>query len=47
MLQLAAGACTGALGSAIANPTDLIKVRMQAQADGARYPGGTLAAFKV
>ena len=29
--KIAAGATAGALGSGIANPTDLVKVRMQAQ----------------
>jgi hypothetical protein len=32
--KLVAGATSGAMGAAIANPTDLVKVRMQAQADG-------------
>eukprot|EP00470_Lotharella_oceanica_P000962 CAMPEP_0170170152 /NCGR_PEP_ID=MMETSP0040_2-20121228/3117_1 /TAXON_ID=641309 /ORGANISM="Lotharella oceanica, Strain CCMP622" /LENGTH=236 /DNA_ID=CAMNT_0010409355 /DNA_START=84 /DNA_END=794 /DNA_ORIENTATION=+ len=27
--KIAAGACTGAIGSALANPTDLVKIRMQ------------------
>lgn len=29
--KIAAGMCTGALGISIANPTDLVKVRMQGQ----------------
>jgi hypothetical protein len=33
--KIVAGATAGALGSGIANPTDLVKVRMQAQGAGA------------
>ena len=32
--KLAAGATTGAVGSAIATPTDLVRVRMQGQKPG-------------
>jgi len=44
-LKVLAGGITGALGSALANPCDLVKVRMQAQeGQGSRYPS-TAAAF--
>lgn len=48
--KLIAGATTGAIGSAIANPTDLVKIRMQGQ--GRLKPGekpryvSTLSAFR-
>merc|ERR1711908_224279 len=29
--KIAAGMCSGALGIAVANPTDVVKIRMQAQ----------------
>lgn len=42
--KVVSGAVSGAIGSAIANPTDLIKVRMQADINR-RYKN-TLVAFK-
>eukprot|EP00696_Hemimastix_kukwesjijk_P003687 gnl/Hemi2/14525_TR4924_c0_g1_i1.p1 gnl/Hemi2/14525_TR4924_c0_g1~~gnl/Hemi2/14525_TR4924_c0_g1_i1.p1 ORF type:complete len:307 (-),score=91.08 gnl/Hemi2/14525_TR4924_c0_g1_i1:168-1058(-) len=42
--KVIAGAAAGAIGSSIANPTDLVKIRMQADKDGSRYKG-TLDAF--
>ncbi|OQR81608.1 solute carrier family 25, member 30-like [Thraustotheca clavata] len=42
-LKILAGAITGAFGSALANPTDLIKIRMQGE--GNRYPN-VRAAFQ-
>lgn len=45
-LKIAAGGITGAVGSAIANPLDLVKVRMQCQTGtGCRY-SSTSAAFR-
>lgn len=49
--KIAAGLTTGALGIAIANPTDLVKVRMQAEGklkpgQAKRYPGA-LAAYGI
>ena len=35
--KLAAGATTGAIGSAIATPTDLVRVRMQGQKPGYHF----------
>eukprot|EP01065_Artemidia_motanka_P034970 TRINITY_DN42947_c0_g1_i1.p2 TRINITY_DN42947_c0_g1~~TRINITY_DN42947_c0_g1_i1.p2 ORF type:complete len:303 (+),score=85.52 TRINITY_DN42947_c0_g1_i1:68-976(+) len=35
--KLAAGASAGAFGSAIANPCDLVKIRMQSDVEGTRY----------
>eukprot|EP01062_Namystynia_karyoxenos_P010684 TRINITY_DN13800_c0_g1_i1.p1 TRINITY_DN13800_c0_g1~~TRINITY_DN13800_c0_g1_i1.p1 ORF type:complete len:343 (+),score=110.98 TRINITY_DN13800_c0_g1_i1:115-1029(+) len=35
--KLASGACSGAFGSAIANPCDLVKIRMQSDIAGTRY----------
>lgn len=40
-----AGGTAGAIGIAIANPTELIKVRMQADKLGTRYPHGVVDAF--
>jgi len=38
-LKVCAGAITGAVGSSLANPCDLVKVRMQCQTGkGSRYP---------
>uniref|UniRef100_A0A1I8HTP7 TYR_PHOSPHATASE_2 domain-containing protein n=1 Tax=Macrostomum lignano TaxID=282301 RepID=A0A1I8HTP7_9PLAT len=37
--KICSGAVTGVLGSAVATPTDLVKVRMQAFESGARYRG--------
>ena len=45
MHKIGAGALSGTVGSAIANPTDLIKVRMQADIHGSRY-SGLLHAFR-
>lgn len=44
-VQVAAGLTTGALGIMIASPTDLVKVRMQAQSgDGPKkYPNARAA----
>ncbi|KAJ0399689.1 hypothetical protein P43SY_003694 [Pythium insidiosum] len=36
-IKLLAGATTGAIGSALANPMDLVKVRMQSDRSGLRY----------
>ncbi|GLD97364.1 hypothetical protein PINS_up006048 [Pythium insidiosum] len=36
-VKLLAGATTGAVGSALANPMDVVKVRMQSDRSGARY----------
>ncbi|KAG6957849.1 hypothetical protein JG688_00010787 [Phytophthora aleatoria] len=36
-IKLLAGAATGGIGSALVNPMDLVKVRMQADRSGARY----------
>ncbi|GMF09767.1 unnamed protein product [Phytophthora lilii] len=36
-IKLLAGATTGGIGSALVNPMDLVKVRMQADRTGARY----------
>ncbi|OWY97670.1 Mitochondrial Carrier (MC) protein [Phytophthora megakarya] len=36
-IKLLAGAATGGIGSALVNPMDLVKVRMQADRTGARY----------
>lgn len=43
--KIVAGACSGAVASAIANPTDLVKVRMQTNGM-ARGPDGSLLAPK-
>ena len=44
--KILAGAITGTVGSAIANPCDLVKVRMQAvEGTGSRYPN-TINAFQ-
>ena len=45
--DLVSGAVVGAMGSAIANPMDLIKIRMQAAADGARYTGPWAATQQI
>lgn len=42
--RIAAGACTGAIGSAVFNPVDIVRIRMQAAAP--LYPT-TLAAFGI
>lgn len=44
--RLFSGGTAGAVGIAIANGTDLLKVRMQADRDGTRYTKGTFNAFK-
>jgi len=44
-LKVLAGAITGATGSAIANPCDLVKVRMQADAGGRAQYSSTIDAF--
>jgi len=43
--KILAGAVSGAVGSGIANPTDLIKVRMQADSGNPRRYHGTIDAF--
>lgn len=43
--KVLAGGSAGAIGIAIANPTDLIKIRMQADRTGTRYRG-TIDAFR-
>lgn len=43
-IKVVAGAITGAFGSAIANPTDLVKVRLQAENKVKRY-SSTVGAF--
>ncbi len=40
-----AGGSAGAIGIMIANPTDLIKIRMQADRAGTRYVNGVMGAF--
>jgi len=45
--KILAGACTGALGSALANPTDLIKIRMQGDVKGTRYNSLRNAALSI
>lgn len=49
VVKVLAGLAAGATGAAIANPTDLVKVRMQAAAKGktAHAYKGTLDAFAV
>jgi len=44
--RAAAGGTAGAIGIAIANPTELIKVRMQADRTRTRYPNGIIDAFR-
>ncbi len=36
--KMVAGAISGSIGSAIATPTDLIKIRIQGDRSGSRYP---------
>ena len=43
-VKVVAGALTGALGSAVANPVDLVRTRMQAQAGRATQYASSLAA---
>jgi len=43
--RILAGGTAGAIGIAIANPTELLKVRMQADKTGTRYPNGVMDAF--
>lgn len=45
-MRTMAGGTAGALGIAIANPTELIKVRMQGDKLGTRYPNGVVDAFR-
>jgi hypothetical protein len=45
-IKLIAGATTGGVGSAIMNPMDLVKVRMQADRTGLRYGNSFLFACK-
>lgn len=42
--KVLAGACTGALGSALANPTDLVKIRMQS--DSVKRYSTVMSAFR-
>ena len=44
--KLLAGGSAGGIGIAIANPTELVKIRMQADKSGTRY-SGTLNAFRT
>lgn len=39
IVKICAGASSGGIGSFLANPTDLVKIRMQADATGTRYSG--------
>lgn len=41
-----AGGTAGAIGIMCANPTELIKVRMQGDKTRTRYPGGVIDAFR-
>ena len=43
--RIVAGGTAGAIGIAIANPTELIKVRMQGDKTRTRYPNGVVDAF--
>ncbi|KAJ1560188.1 hypothetical protein HK405_007944 [Cladochytrium tenue] len=45
-IKIAAGATTGGVGSAIMNPMDLIKVRMQADRSGLRYHNSLIFAVR-
>eukprot|EP00591_Stephanopyxis_turris_P005253 CAMPEP_0195521520 /NCGR_PEP_ID=MMETSP0794_2-20130614/18847_1 /TAXON_ID=515487 /ORGANISM="Stephanopyxis turris, Strain CCMP 815" /LENGTH=272 /DNA_ID=CAMNT_0040651095 /DNA_START=200 /DNA_END=1015 /DNA_ORIENTATION=+ len=45
--KLAAGGIAGAISISIANPVDVIKVRMQADRSGTLYKGVTDASFKI
>ena len=47
-LRILAGITTGAMGVTVAQPTDVVKVRLQAQAKGgaARY-AGTIDAYRT
>eukprot|EP00743_Colponemidia_sp_Colp-15_P003056 GILK01003303.1.p1 GENE.GILK01003303.1~~GILK01003303.1.p1 ORF type:complete len:300 (-),score=38.34 GILK01003303.1:731-1630(-) len=45
LIKFASGASAGAIGSFVANPTDLVKIRMQADRTGTRYTS-TAHAFK-
>ncbi|TMW60233.1 hypothetical protein Poli38472_000275 [Pythium oligandrum] len=45
-IKLLAGATSGALGSALANPMDLVKVRMQGDRTGARYQNSFVVACR-
>ena len=51
LVKIAAGLCTGAIGISVANPTDVVKVRLQAQnrnteATGKVRYNGTLDCYK-
>ncbi|KNC50201.1 uncharacterized protein AMSG_11970 [Thecamonas trahens ATCC 50062] len=45
--RIVAGGLAGSIGAGIANPTDLIKVRLQADASGTRYKGMIDAAAQI
>jgi hypothetical protein len=45
-IKILAGATTGAIGSALANPMDLVKVRMQGDRTGKRYNNSFIYACK-
>lgn len=47
VVRLLAGSTTGAMAVVCAQPTDVVKVRMQAQKAGTRRYNGVIAAYRM